>query len=159
MGDYKEAEKYHLEHLQLSEKHGIKKSISAAYGNLGEVYYKLGDLPKSISHWKKAIRLSKEIGLEEYASVGTGKVIEIYINEKQFSEAITYLKEYKTVTKQFAIPKYERSFSLNIHLWQCQIDYGLKNYSKALKECEDCLKIHNANNWNPESDLLKSLYR
>ena len=56
LGDYKEAEKYHLEHLQLSEKHGIIKSISAAYGNLGEIYHKLGDLPKSIQHWEKAIR-------------------------------------------------------------------------------------------------------
>ncbi len=158
LGDYKESEKYHLEHLQLSEKHGIKKSISAAYGNLGEVYYKLGDLPKSISHWKKAIRLSKEINLEEYANVGTGKLVEIYINEKQFSEAITYLNEYIAVAKKVEIPKYERSFPLNIHLWQCQIDFGLKNYNKALIGCEDCLRIYDANNWNPESDLLKSLY-
>ncbi|MCK5441826.1 MAG: response regulator [Maribacter sp.] len=158
LGDYKEAEKYHTEHLQLSKKHGIKQSISAAYGNLGEVYHKLGDIPKSIKHWKKAISLSKEIGLEEYASIGTGKLLEIYIAEKQYTEAVTYLNEYKTVTKQFATPKYARNFAMNIHLWQCQIDYGLENYIKALKECEDCLKIHNANHWNPESKLLKSLY-
>lgn len=158
LGDYKEAEKYHTEHLQLSKKYGIKQSISAAYGNLGEVYHKLGNLPKSIKHWKKAISLSKEIGLEEYASIGTGKLLEIYITEKQYPEAVTYLNEYKTVTKQFATPKYARNFAMNIHLWQCQIDYGLGNYIKALKECEDCLKIHNANHWNPESDLLKSLY-
>lgn len=158
LGDYKEAEKYHREHLQLSKKHSIKKSVSAAYGNLGEVYHKLGDLPKSIKHWEKAISLSKEIGLEEYASIGTGKLLEIYIAEKQYSEAVTYLNEYKTVTNQFDTPKYARNFAMNIHLWQCQIDYGLGNYNKALKECEDCLKIHNANHWNPESDLLKSLY-
>ena len=158
LGDYKESEKYHLKHLQLSKKYNIKKSISAAYGNLGEIYHKLGDLPKSINYWKKAIRLSKEIGLEEYASIGTGKLLEIYIYEKQFSEAIKYLNEYKTVTNQFETPKYARNFAMNIHLWQCQIDYGLGNYNKALKECEDCLKIYNANHWNPESDLLKSLY-
>jgi len=158
LGDYEESEKYHLKHLQLSQQHDIKKSISAAYGNLGEIYHKLGDLPKSITHWEKAISLSKEIGLEEYASVGTGKLVEIYIAEKQFSEATTYLNEYKTVTKQFAKPKYARNFAMNIHLWQCQIDYGLDKYNMALKECEACLKIYNANHWNPESDLLKSLY-
>ena len=158
LGDYREAEKYHKEHLQLSIKYGIKQSISGAYGNLGEVYYKLGELTKSIEHWEKAIGLSKEIGLEEYASVGTGKLLEIYINEKQFSEATKYLEEYKTVTSQFATPKYTRNFSMNIHLWQCQIDLGLGNYTKALKECEDCLIIYKANNWTPESVLLKNLY-
>ncbi|MCK5402393.1 MAG: tetratricopeptide repeat-containing sensor histidine kinase, partial [Flavobacteriaceae bacterium] len=158
LGDLKEAEKYHLEHLRLSTKYGIKRSISGANGNLGSVYNDMGNIPKSLKHWKEAIKLSKEIGLEEYASVGTGNLIQIYINEKQFSEAIKYLDEYKTVTKQFATPKYVRNFSLNIHLWQCKIDYGLGNYTKALRECEDCLKIFNANDWNPNSEILKSLY-
>lgn len=158
LGDYKESEKYHLKHLQLSQKYDIKKSISAAYGNLGEIYHKLGNLPKSIDHWKTAIRLSKEINLAEYANVGTGKLVEIYISEKQFEEAIFYLNEYIAIANTVDIPKYERSFELNIHLWQCQIDYGLQNYSKALIECEDCLTIYNVNNWNPESSILKSLY-
>ena len=159
LGDYKEAEKYHLEHLRLSKKYGIKRRISGANGNLGSVYNKMGNIPKSIKHWKEGIRLSKEIGLEEYASVGTGNLLKIYINQKQFSEAIKYLNEYKTVTEQFTTPKYTRNFSMNIHLWQCQIEYGLGNYNKALKECEDCLKISKTNNWNPSSELLKSLYQ
>lgn len=158
LGDLKAAEKYHLEHLRLSTKHGIKRSISAANGNLASVYNDMGNIPKAIKYWKKAIRLSKEIGLEEYASVGTGYLINIYINEKQFDEAIKHLDEYKTVTKQFAIPKYARNFSMNIHLWQCQIDYGLRNYTKALRECESCIEIFNANDWNPSSEILKSLY-
>jgi signal transduction histidine kinase/DNA-binding response OmpR family regulator len=158
LGDYKEAEKYHLKHLELSEKHKIKKSISAAFGNLGEVYHKLGDLPKSIEYWKKAIRLSKEINLEQYANVGTGKLVEIYIIEKQFSEATKYLNEYIAVTDKFPIPKYERDFLMKIQLWKCQIDYGFKNYTKALKECEECLKINKVNNWKLESGLFKSLY-
>ncbi len=159
LGNYKEAEKYHLEHLKLSTKYGIKRSISGANGNLGGFYYLKGDISKSIKYWKKAIKLSKEIGLEEYASLGTGFLLNIYINEKQFDEAKKYLEEYKTVTKQFAVPKYARNFSLNIHLWQCQIDYGLKNYTKALRECEACLNKYKVNNWNPESEILKSLYQ
>jgi signal transduction histidine kinase/DNA-binding response OmpR family regulator len=158
LGDFKESEKYHLKHLRLSEEHGIKKSISAAYGNLGEIYHKLGNLTKSIDHWKRAIRLSKEINLEQYANVGTGKLVEIYIIEKQFSVATTYLNEYIAITEKFPIPKYEQDFSMKIQLWKCQIDYGFKNYSKALKECEECLKINKINNWNLESGLFKSLY-
>lgn len=158
LGDYKESERYHKAHLQLSKKHDIKQSVSGAYGNLGEIYYKMGDVDKSIDHWKTAIRLSKEIGLEEYASVGTGKLLQIYIDEKQYSEAIKYLNEYKAVTNQFAVPKYERNFAMNIHFWQCRIDYGLKNFTKALKECEDCLKIYNTNNWTPDPNVFKNLY-
>ncbi|WP_242157104.1 tetratricopeptide repeat protein [Aestuariivivens sediminis] len=158
LGDYKEAEKYHKKHLELSEKHKIKKSISAAYGNLGEVYHKLGDLPKSIEYWKKAIRLSKEINLEQYANVGTGKLVEIYIIEKQFSVATKYLKEYIAVTEKFPIPKYEKDFLMKIKLWECQIAYGFKNYTNALKKCEECLKINKVNKWNLESGLFKSLY-
>jgi tetratricopeptide (TPR) repeat protein len=158
LGDLKEAEKYHLEHLRLSTKYGLNRSISGANGNLGSVYNDMGNIPMSLKHWREAIKLSKEIGLDEYASVGTGNLIQIYINEKQFSEAIKYLDEYKTVTNQFETPKYTRNFSLNIHLWQCKIDFGLGNYTKALRECEDCLKIFNANDWNPNSEILKSLY-
>ncbi|TVZ57990.1 signal transduction histidine kinase [Flavobacteriaceae bacterium MAR_2010_105] len=159
LGDYKESEKYHLEHLQLSEKHDIKQSISAAYGNLGEIYHKLGNLPKSIQHWEKAISLSKEINLEQYANVGTGKLVEIYIIENQFAVATTYLNEYITVTEKFPIPKYEPDFLMKIQLWKCQIEYGFKNYTKALKECEECLKINKVNNWRLESSLFKSLYQ
>jgi signal transduction histidine kinase/DNA-binding response OmpR family regulator len=158
LGDYKEAEKYHLKHLELSEKHEIKKSVSAANGNLGEIYHKLGDLPKSIEYWKKAIRLSKALNLEQYANVGTGKLVEIYIIEKQFREAAKYLNEYIAVTEKYPIPKYERDFLMKIQLWKCQIDYGFKNYTKALKECEECLKINKVNNWKLESGLFKSLY-
>lgn len=159
LGDYKEAEKYHLEHLRLSKKYNIKRSISGAYGNLGSVYNRMGDIQKSITYWKEGIRRSKEIGLPEYASVGTGNLINIYINQGQYAEAKKYLEEYKTVTKQFSTPKYSRNFLMDIHLWQCQIDYGLKKYAKALKECEDCLKIHNKNNWELDTDLLYSLYQ
>ncbi|MDU8885312.1 ATP-binding protein [Yeosuana sp. MJ-SS3] len=158
LGDYKEAEKYHKKHLELSKKHKIKKSISAAYGNLGEIYHKLGDLPRSIEYWKKAIRLSKEINLEQYANVGTGKLVEIYIIEKQLSEATKYLNEYIAVTEKYPVPKYERDYLMKIQLWKCQIDYGFKNYTKALKECEECLKINNVNNWKLEPGLFKSLY-
>jgi signal transduction histidine kinase/AraC-like DNA-binding protein len=158
LGDYKEAEKYHKQHLELSQKHNIKKSISAANGNLGEIYHKLGDFQKSIEYWKKAIRLSKEINLEQYANVGTGKLVEIYIIEKQFTVATKYLNEYIAVTEKFPIPKYEKDFLMKIQLWKCQIDYGFKNYPKALNECEECLKINKVNNWNLESGLFKSLY-
>ncbi|MBB5269404.1 tetratricopeptide repeat protein [Algibacter amylolyticus] len=95
LGDYKEAEKQHLEHLRLSEKYGIKRSISGANGNLANVYSKMGDIPKSIKHWKEAIKISKEIGLEEYATVGTGYLLSLYIKEQQYPEAIKYLNEYK----------------------------------------------------------------
>lgn len=158
LGDFSESEKYHLRHLKLSEEHGIKKSISAANGNLGEIYHKLGNLPKSIEYWKRAIRLSKEINLEQYANVGTGKLVEIYIIEKQFSVAARYLNEYISVTEKFPIPKYEQDFSMKIQLWKCQIDYGIRNYNKALKECEECLRINKINNWKLESGLYKSLY-
>lgn len=158
LGDYKESEKFHRAHLELSQKYDIKQSVSGAYGNLGEVYYRMGDVEKSIDHWEMAIGLSKEIGLPEYASVGTGKLLEIYINENQYDEAIKLLNEYKTVTKQFTIPKYERNFAMNIHYWQCRIDYGLGNFNKALRECEACLDIYNTNNWTPEPNLLKNLY-
>jgi len=158
LGDYKEAEKYHKQHLELSQKHKIQKSISAANGNLGEVYHKLGDLPKSIEYWKNAIKLSKEINLEQYANVGTGKLVEIYIIEKQFSIATKYLNEYISVTNKFLVPKYEKDYQMKIHLWKCQIEYGFENYTEALKECEECLKINKINNWKLNSGLYKSLY-
>lgn len=159
LGNYKEAEKCHLEHLRLSKIIGNQRSISGANGNLGSVYNRLGNIPKSLEYWSEGIRISKEIGLPEYASVGTGNVIDIYIKEKEYEEATKYLQEYSIVTKQFDFPRYTRSFEHNIHLWQCKIDYGLEKYSKALKECKSCLAILNTNGWQPNATLLEKIYQ
>jgi signal transduction histidine kinase/DNA-binding response OmpR family regulator len=155
LGDLKEAEKYHLEHLRLSTKYGIKRSISAANGNLGSVYHDMGFITKSIKHWNEAIKLSKEMGLEEYASIGTLNLISIYIKEKQFSNAIKYLDEYIEVTKDFGAPRYNQ----NIKIFQCQIEYGLGNYAAALQKCESCLKtLETSKNEYVQKKLYKSLF-
>ncbi|APQ16014.1 hypothetical protein A9200_16270 [Maribacter hydrothermalis] len=154
LGDYQEAEKYHLEHLRLSEKYGIRRSIAGANGNLGNVYRKFGDISKSLKYWKKGIRIAKEIGQPLYAAQGTGNLIDIYINEKDYVNASKYLDEYRFVVSHLKIP----DFHSNILLFQCQIDLGLGNYTKALRECEACEKVYRVNNWELESDILKSLY-
>ncbi len=154
LGDLEQAEKFHLEHLQHSIKYGIKRSISGANGNLGGIYSDMGNIPKSIKHWKEGIKLSKELGLEAYASIGTSALIQIYINKKQFDDAIKYLSEYKTVTQNFESPQYE----LKIQNYQCQIDIGLGNYNKALDECTICLENCEKYDWEVSSQLLKSLY-
>jgi len=157
LGDYKEAEKYYLEHLRLSKKYGIKHSIAAANGNLGFIYNDLGDIPKSIKHWKEGIRVAKEIGEPLYAARGTGFFINVYIDEKDYENASKYLDEYISVVGHLDNPEYQA----RIKLKQCQIDYGLGNYKKALQECNDCIKIYYANGWENDDDvwdILKSLY-
>ncbi len=154
LGDLEQAEKYHLEHLQHSKRYGIKRSISGANGNLGGIYSDMGNIPKSILHWKEGIKLSKELSLEAYASIGTSALIQIYIDEKQYDDAIMYLEEYKTVTKNFESPDYR----LRIQNYQCQIDIGLGNYNKALKECVNCKENCERLNVEVNSRLLKSLY-
>ncbi|HDZ04112.1 hypothetical protein LCGC14_0217720 [marine sediment metagenome] len=158
LGDFKEAEKYHLEHLKSSTKYDIKHSIAGAKGNLGFINYKLGDVEKSIKYYTEAITLAKETGNHEYASLGTADLIGILIEDKRLITAKKHVEEYETVTSQYTTSKYSRSFSLNINLWKCQIDYGLGNYNRALRECEACEKIYELNNWELESDILKSLY-
>ncbi|WP_339841977.1 ATP-binding protein [uncultured Maribacter sp.] len=154
LGDYQEAEKYHLNHLRLSKKYGIKRSISGANGNLGNVYKNLGNIPKSIKHWKEGIRIAKEIGLPLYAVIGTGNLISIYIDEKDYENASKYLEEYISVLGHLKNPEYHS----DILLFQCQIEYGLGNYIEALKKCNDCIKIYDVNNWDYDTDILKSLY-
>ncbi len=157
-GDFKEAEKYYLKHLESSAKYNIKHSIAGAKGNLGYINNELGDVEKSIKYYTDAIALAKEIGRHEYASLGTSNLIDILIKNKRFITAQEQVKEYETVTSQFTTSKYTKSFSLNINLWKCQIDLGLGNYTKALTECEECEKIYKVNNWELESDILKSFY-
>jgi len=157
-GDFKEAEKYYLKHLESSTKYNIKHSIAGAKANLGYINNELGDVVIAIKYYTEAIALAKEIGEYEYASLGTSNLIEILIKNKRLVKAQDQVKEYETVTSQFTTSKYSRSFSLNINLWKCQIDLGLGNYTKALRECEACEKIYKVNNWELESDILKSLY-
>lgn len=154
LGDYNEAEKFHLEHLRLSEKYNIKRSISGANGNLGSVYNRMGNIQKSIKHWKEGIRIAKEIGEPIYASIGTSNLITIYIGEKDYENASKYLQEYKSVVGNLD----DLSYKINILTDQCQIDYGLGKYTKALKECEECVKVYEAMNLELDSDILISLY-
>jgi len=154
LGDWEEAEKHHLEHLKLSKQYDVKRGISGAMGNLGGTYENMGNTTKAIDYWKEGIKLAKELGLEAYASIGTSSLIRIYINEKQFSNAIKYLDEYKMVTKQFDSPYYP----IRISMYQCQIEYGLGNYTDALRECENCYRLLQVDETTDKLTVFKNLY-
>lgn len=151
-----EAEKYFLEHLQISRKYNDKYGESGAKGNLGGVYERTKRYDQALEYWKAGIKIAKEGGWKQYASIGTTALIRIYIVKKQYSKAIEYLNEYREVTKNYTSIYYR----VRIHLYQCQIDYGLGNYSKALKEGNTCLTLLKADESSSYSkDLFEILYK
>ena len=62
LGDFKQAIKYHNQHLSIAKEIGDKAGEGGAYGNLGNAYRSLGDFKQAIKYHNQRLSIAKEIG-------------------------------------------------------------------------------------------------
>jgi len=60
-GRYQEAAEHGHRAAEISERQSDKGSVEAAYWNLGWIYYRLGDLEKSVTYSRKAIEVNPKL--------------------------------------------------------------------------------------------------
>ena len=62
LGDFKQAVKYHNQHLSIAKELGDRAGEGSAYGNLGNAYQSLGDFKQAVKYHNQDLSIAKELG-------------------------------------------------------------------------------------------------
>ena len=81
-------------------KQGDKHEESNNYGNLGNAYYKLGDLKKSIEYHNLDLKLAKEVGDKHREGGAYGNLGNAYCSLADFKKAIEYYNLHLQIAKE-----------------------------------------------------------
>jgi len=95
----------------------LNPSNFAAYNNLGNVYRKLGKIPKAIEYYKKTIKLNPNV------SQPYNNLAKIYFEKKDFNKALTYAKKSLEIN-----PEYYSSYAVLGPIYMT-----IKEYEKAVE--------------------------
>ncbi|WP_427338383.1 tetratricopeptide repeat protein [Caloranaerobacter sp. DY30410] len=99
IGRFEEALKMFEQLLDLSRENGNLEKMASAYNNIGEVYYKLNDIEKSIEFLDKSLRIRKEINNSTYLISTIKSFIDKLSEGGKYSKAKMYLLELSDIAK------------------------------------------------------------
>ncbi|XP_066024237.1 tetratricopeptide repeat protein 28-like [Pocillopora verrucosa] len=85
-----EAIEYHNLDLKIAKEVGDKHGEGAAYGNLGEAYFSLGDFKTAIEYHNLHLKIAKEVGDKHGEGAAYGNLGEAYFSLGDFKTAIEY---------------------------------------------------------------------
>ena len=98
LGDFKNAEKYHILSLIIAKEVGDKSAEVNAYGNVGIVLGRRGDLNKAIGYLNVCLIIAKEVGLQEEEAISYLSLARIFKLLGRLHEA---LENYKNSVRLF----------------------------------------------------------
>ncbi|WP_083238817.1 tetratricopeptide repeat protein [Caloranaerobacter ferrireducens] len=98
IGRFEEGLKIYKQLLDLSKKNDNLEKMASAYNNMGEVYYKLKDIDKSIEFLEKSLRIRKEIN-SIYLISTIKSFIDKLFEVGKYSKAKKYLLELSDIAK------------------------------------------------------------
>ncbi len=88
---YIKALDYYFRALKLEEKLGNKDNMATWNGDIGEVYFELGDYNKALDYYFKALKLDKEIDNKNVYGTWLFCIGALYTEQGKYSEAYNYL--------------------------------------------------------------------
>ena len=73
-------------------------------GNLGGVYYCLGDCPKAICYFEQALEINREIKDKKGVAAGLANLGVVYSDLSDYSKAISYYEQALEIQRQIGVP-------------------------------------------------------
>lgn len=131
-----------------------KKSMVAAYGNIGVIYMEQGDYPSALEYYLKALKVAEETGDKDKIAIQLGNIGSIYTNQDDYPNALEYYNK--------ALKLFEGSGNrgkIATVLSNTGIIYWYqRDYAKALEYYQKALKIRdNINDKNGMTNLLGNI--
>ncbi|MCK4469196.1 MAG: tetratricopeptide repeat protein [Desulfobacterales bacterium] len=140
--------------LRIFEEHNFKKGISAAIGNLGVVYWNLGQYQKALNFYENALAIKKEIGDRKGEGGDLGNIGNVYADLGQYQKALGFYEKALAIKKEIGDRKGEGNNLTNIG----NVYKNLGQYQKALKFYEKALTIKKEiGDRNGEGDNLTNI--
>ncbi len=137
-GDYVKAlENYELS-IKIEEEIGYKRGVSAALGNIGNVYVELGEYSKALEYHERSLKMSEEIGDKEIIANSIGNIGNIYYYQGDYPKALDYYQRSFKIIQENGDKRGIATALGNIGT--VYNDQG--DYPKALEYQERSLKIY-----------------
>ncbi len=116
-----------------------KKTVGACYGNIGTIYYSLGDYQKAIEYLEKRLQIASEIKDREGEGRANGNLGNVYDSIGEHKKAILYHERHLEITIETDDKVTEGSVYGNLG---CAYS-SLGEYQKTIQYHEKQLKIAN----------------
>ena len=132
LGDFKQAIKYHNQHLSIAKELGEKAGEGRAYGNLGNAYQSLGDFKQAIKYHNQRLSIAKELGDKAGEGGAYGNLGNAYQSLGDFKQAIKYHNQRLSIAKELGEKAGEgRAYG------------NLGNAYQSLGDFKQAIKYHN----------------
>lgn len=88
MGEYRKAETYYLNSIEINEKTGNLKGIAGGYNNIGVINSRLGNYEKALNFYQRSMQIKKELGDLQGVANTLNNIGEIYKFRGDYPNAI-----------------------------------------------------------------------
>jgi len=117
-----------------------KQYISAFLGNIGTVYWILGQYEQALGNFEQALAIHRELGERRGESDNLTNIGNIYLNRGQFEQALEYFEQALAIKQEIKERQGEGRVLNNIGM----VYQNLGQYEQALKHYQQSLKIKQA---------------
>ncbi|MCA0428446.1 MAG: tetratricopeptide repeat protein [Bacteroidetes bacterium] len=121
---------------EIYERAGYKYLLSDIYSSLGNTYFKLTDLPKSLDFYQKALRLDEELGNKAGAANNLFQLSSVYGFNNELNQAIHFcnnsLKLYEELENRKGIAK--AYGNMGVIFWNNNLFDSAMTYFQKAKE-------------------------
>jgi adenylate cyclase len=138
--DHDKAMDYAIQSLDLSGQIGYKKGISSSYNNIGNIFYRKGELHEALKNYSASLKINEELGLKSYIASSNNNIGNIYKQQGNYPEALKNYSAALKISEELGDKSNIAGSSLNIgtiYYFQGNYPEALKNYSTALKIFEE----------------------
>ncbi len=133
-GEYRKAEEYHLQALNIRKRLELSNHVALSNNNLGNVYLQLGDYDKALEYSFAALSALVNIEANEVynPAITLNNIALIYSRKSEYDKALDY--QFKALAVQQNTERQDESFVALLHCNLGVIYYKIKDYNQAL-EC------------------------
>ena len=137
LGDFKQAIKYHEQHLCIAKEVGDRAGEGRAYGNLGNAFHGLGDFKQAIKYHEQDLCIAKEVGDRAGEGRAYGNLGNAFHGLGDFKQAIKYHEQDLCIAKEVGDRAGEGGAYGNLG----NAFHGLGDFKQAIKYHEQDLRI------------------
>ncbi|XP_068726272.1 tetratricopeptide repeat protein 28-like [Montipora capricornis] len=137
LGNFKEAENYHEQHLSIAKEVGDRHGEGKANCNLVNAYFSLGNFKEAIKYHKRYLSIAKDVGDRAGEGKACGNLGNAYDSLSNFKEAIMFHEQNLSIAKEVG----DRVGEGNTYGNLGNAYHSLGNFKEAIKYYEQHLSI------------------
>lgn len=139
-GDFQKAGNYYNEWKNILEKTGERPKLAMAYNNIGNIYWKQGDLLTALDFYQKSLSIRLSLNDKTGMASSYNNIGLIFSNQKEHEKALDYYKKAEKIFEEINDKNNLISTYGNIGLSLMKLkrhDEAMVYFQKSLKEAEE----------------------